>query len=112
MVAVLLFGGCDKGKTDTVSTSTSGGRIKLGFIVKQPEEPWFQLEWKFAGQAAAKLEFRSDQDRRARRRQGACSNRQPGCPGRSGVCHLHARYPSGACDRQLGQAAQSETDFG
>ncbi|ALN75361.1 arabinose ABC transporter substrate-binding protein [Aureimonas sp. AU20] len=27
--------------------------VKIGFIVKQPEEPWFQDEWKFA-QAAAK----------------------------------------------------------
>ena len=26
-------------------------RIKIGFIVKQPEEPWFQNEWKFAEQA-------------------------------------------------------------
>ena len=28
------------------------GAIKIGFLVKQPEEPWFQLEWKFADQAA------------------------------------------------------------
>ncbi len=26
--------------------------VKIGFIVKQPEEPWFQDEWKFASQAA------------------------------------------------------------
>ena len=26
--------------------------IKIGFLVKQPEEPWFQLEWKFADMAA------------------------------------------------------------
>jgi L-arabinose transport system substrate-binding protein len=26
--------------------------LKLGFIVKQPEEPWFQLEWQFADEAA------------------------------------------------------------
>ena len=26
--------------------------IKIGFVVKQPEEPWFQDEWKFADQAA------------------------------------------------------------
>ena len=26
--------------------------VKIGFIVKQPEEPWFQDEWKFADQAA------------------------------------------------------------
>jgi len=31
--------------------------IKLGFLVKQPEEPWFQLEWKFADQAAKELGF-------------------------------------------------------
>lgn len=27
-------------------------RIKLGFLVKQPEEPWFQFEWKGADKAA------------------------------------------------------------
>lgn len=26
--------------------------VKIGFLVKQPEEPWFQDEWKFAEQAA------------------------------------------------------------
>jgi L-arabinose transport system substrate-binding protein len=26
--------------------------IKIGFLVKQPEEPWFQTEWKFAQKAA------------------------------------------------------------
>ena len=31
--------------------------IKIGFLVKQPEEPWFQLEWKFADQAAKQLGF-------------------------------------------------------
>src|SRR5437763_1433890 len=31
--------------------------IKIGFLVKQPEEPWFQLEWKFADQAAKDLGF-------------------------------------------------------
>src|SRR5438477_11680347 len=28
-------------------------KIKLGFLVKQPEEPWFQFEWKGADKAAA-----------------------------------------------------------
>jgi L-arabinose transport system substrate-binding protein len=27
-------------------------KIKIGFLVKQPEEPWFQTEWKFAQKAA------------------------------------------------------------
>src|SRR4051812_28750918 len=31
--------------------------VKIGFLVKQPEEPWFQLEWKFADQAAKELGF-------------------------------------------------------
>ncbi|RZJ02816.1 MAG: arabinose ABC transporter substrate-binding protein, partial [Rubrivivax sp.] len=26
--------------------------VKIGFLVKQAEEPWFQDEWKFAEQAA------------------------------------------------------------
>ncbi len=31
--------------------ATPQPRVKIGFIVKQPEEPWFQNEWKFAEQA-------------------------------------------------------------
>src|SRR5436190_2501471 len=32
--------------------SSGPSKPKIGFVVKQPEEPWFQLEWKFAQQAA------------------------------------------------------------
>ncbi len=32
-------------------------KVKIGFIVKQPEEPWFQLEWKFAEEAAKEKGF-------------------------------------------------------
>jgi L-arabinose transport system substrate-binding protein len=35
----------------------AAGAPKIGFLVKQPEEPWFQLEWKFADQAAKDLGF-------------------------------------------------------
>jgi L-arabinose transport system substrate-binding protein len=35
----------------------SDARIKIGFLVKQPEEPWFQQEWRFADLAAAKYGF-------------------------------------------------------
>src|SRR6202034_3361732 len=31
--------------------------VKIGFVVKQPEEPWFQDEWKFADQAAKEKGF-------------------------------------------------------
>ena len=32
-------------------------KVKIGFLVKQPDEPWFQDEWKFAQQAADELGF-------------------------------------------------------
>jgi L-arabinose transport system substrate-binding protein len=32
-------------------------KIKLGYLVKQPEEPWFQVEWQFAEKAAQELGF-------------------------------------------------------
>ncbi|MDG2942730.1 arabinose ABC transporter substrate-binding protein [Exercitatus varius] len=35
--------------------SSSSEPIKLGFLVKQPEEPWFQTEWAFADKAAKDL---------------------------------------------------------
>lgn len=31
--------------------------VKIGFLVKQPEEPWFQDEWKYADQAAEDYGF-------------------------------------------------------
>ena len=40
-----------------VTLLASAAPIKIGFLVKQPEEPWFQLEWKFADQAAKELGF-------------------------------------------------------
>lgn len=39
------------------STSAYAADTKIGFIVKQPEEPWFQDEWKFAEQAAKEKGF-------------------------------------------------------
>lgn len=35
----------------------AGAAIKIGFIVKQPEEPWFQFEWRFAEEAASEYGF-------------------------------------------------------
>ena len=52
---IALAGGCSK-STDSAAGGKGGG-IKIGFYVKQPEEPWFQLEWKFAEQAAKELGF-------------------------------------------------------
>ena len=35
----------------------AAGQVKIGFLVKQPEEPWFQVEWKFADKAGQDLGF-------------------------------------------------------
>ncbi len=73
-VATMMFAaiGCDKSSsTSTTATPTTGptaseggggsasaGDVTIGFLVKQPEEPWFQLEWKFAAQAAKEDGFK------------------------------------------------------
>jgi L-arabinose transport system substrate-binding protein len=46
----ILAPGCDRTKTDR-------GKIKIGFLVKMPEEPWFQQEWQFAQRCADKYGF-------------------------------------------------------
>ena len=54
----MLLAGCDKpkGRGGGPSGDTSV-KIKIGFLVKQPEELWFQNEWKFAQLAADKYGF-------------------------------------------------------
>jgi L-arabinose transport system substrate-binding protein len=54
LASFILLNGCHK-KQD--SSSASGQSIKIGFLVKQPEEPWFQNEWKFAQRAADENKF-------------------------------------------------------
>jgi L-arabinose transport system substrate-binding protein len=39
------------------ASSAYAADIKIGFIVKQPEEPWFQDEWKFAEMAGKEKGF-------------------------------------------------------
>lgn len=50
--------GCSK---SSAPSSTAAGaapdKVKIGFLVKQPEEPWFQFEWKGADKAARELGF-------------------------------------------------------
>lgn len=55
-VAGLLLAGCSR-KADDAAAGAAPDSVKIGFLVKQPEEPWFQLEWKFADQAAKDLGF-------------------------------------------------------
>jgi L-arabinose transport system substrate-binding protein len=39
------------------SSAASAQAVKIGFIVKQAEDPWFQAEWRFAQEAADKDGF-------------------------------------------------------
>ncbi len=43
--------------TSGPAAPTTPAKVKIGFLVKQPEEPWFQQEWKFADAAAAQGGF-------------------------------------------------------
>ena len=53
----LFFTACSKSSAPAATSSTPPAAVKIGFLVKQPEEPWFQLEWKFADQAAKEFGF-------------------------------------------------------
>jgi L-arabinose transport system substrate-binding protein len=54
-----LLVGCGKSPERAGGAAAGGkaGAVKIGFLVKQPDEPWFQLEWKFAEQASKDLGF-------------------------------------------------------
>lgn len=40
------------------NSAFSAEALKLGYLVKQPEEPWFQTEWNFADKAGKDLGFK------------------------------------------------------
>jgi len=52
LVVVLFSGGCGGERP-----AAEAGPVKVGFLVKQPDEPWFQNEWKFAQQCADSFGF-------------------------------------------------------
>jgi L-arabinose transport system substrate-binding protein len=54
MVGMVATSGCGEKKA---AQDAGSAPLKLGFIVKQPEEPWFQLEWQFADEAAKQYGF-------------------------------------------------------
>ena len=56
----LGFTACSKSSDSASSagaSTSSEKKIKIGFLVKQPEEPWFQYEWKGADKAGAQHGF-------------------------------------------------------
>lgn len=50
----LTLSACGGGDSATTQAANS---VKIGFIVKAPDEPWFQREWRFADETAAKDGF-------------------------------------------------------
>lgn len=50
VIFTIVFISCSKKQN---AATGANAKIKIGFLVKQPEEPWFQTEWKFAEQAAS-----------------------------------------------------------
>lgn len=57
MLVVFTLVGCGEGGSGGGGGAAAPDAVKIGFVVKQPEEPWFQLEWKFAQQAADEKGF-------------------------------------------------------
>jgi L-arabinose transport system substrate-binding protein len=55
--AALALAGCSRNSNQPATAAATTGKLKLGFLVKQPEEPWFQFEWKGAERAAAQYGF-------------------------------------------------------
>jgi L-arabinose transport system substrate-binding protein len=56
MMLWMICAGCGP-QQPSGGTPAAPDKIKIGFVVKQPEEQWFQMEWKFADQAARDLGF-------------------------------------------------------
>ena len=58
LMALAVLGCGDSSKPGGgAGPAASSGAVKIGFLVKQADDPWFQNEWKFAGQAAEKNGF-------------------------------------------------------
>jgi L-arabinose transport system substrate-binding protein len=54
LAIAVLAAGCGSGPP---GGQAGGQDVRIGFLVKMPEEPWFQSEWRFAQQAADKYGF-------------------------------------------------------
>ena len=51
LLAGLIVTGCGGRQTESVEETSAEEVVKIGYLVKQPEEPWFQVEWKYAAKA-------------------------------------------------------------
>lgn len=59
--AAVVVAGCSKKSPEASAGAAAAGApsgpVKLGFLVKQPEEPWFQFEWQGADSIGKKYGF-------------------------------------------------------
>jgi L-arabinose transport system substrate-binding protein len=55
LLTSLAFAGLGVACTKQNSAASGRNTVKLGFIVNQPDQPWYQLEWKFADEAGRDL---------------------------------------------------------
>ena len=60
-LGLAVLAGCARKSAEPAAgaagAAPAAAKIKLGFLVKQPEEPWFQFEWKGAEKAGAHYGF-------------------------------------------------------
>ena len=52
-----LLSACSKQVAPSAAAPAAPAAVKIGYLVKQPEEPWFQYEWKGADAAAKKYGY-------------------------------------------------------
>jgi len=57
LVVVIGCSGRGAKSSGNTAVNNSGKKIKIGFLVKQPEESWFRNEWRFARDCAGKNGF-------------------------------------------------------
>jgi len=57
LATVMLTGACLVSASAHAFWGSDDETVKLAYLVKQPEEPWFQTEWAYADKAAAQYDF-------------------------------------------------------
>jgi L-arabinose transport system substrate-binding protein len=57
VLALGVLASCSKKSDSASGAAAAPDKVKIAFLVKQAEEPWFQYEWKGADKAAAQYGF-------------------------------------------------------
>ena len=92
--------------------STFAAETKIGFVVKQPEEPWFPGRMEIRRPGRQGEGFHGREDRCRGRREGPRRHRQPRGAGRPGLHHLHTRREARPGARSQGAGQQHQDDDG